>query len=173
MHWTSSVLVPRKEARWYHHFRLFLALFQRQREKIYVGLYVIWQLLCVTFSRTWWAVLWLYFFNTIIDRTGSSNRWSLDTLGTLNYTLPRPLILEYLVMAVIEWYSTRFVEKILGDSGGKINFWGGNIVGLCEKKCCMNMRLIVICYWDRAVWIFKYKSIVNDNKEKVLTVNCI
>ena len=83
------------------------------------------------------------------------------------------IILEYLVMTVIEWYSTWCVEKIQGDSGGKVNFGGVISVGLHEKKVCMNMCLIQNGYRDRAVWIFKYKSIMNDNKEKVLTVNCI
>jgi hypothetical protein len=80
---------------------------------------------------------------------------------------------EYLVMAVIEWYSTWCVEKVQGDSGGKVNFLGGKIVRHRERNVCMNMCLILNGYWDRDVWIYKYRSIVNGNKEKVLTVKCI
>jgi hypothetical protein len=34
------------------------------------------------------------------------------------------------------------------------------------KKNRMNMCLILNCYWDRAVWIYKYKSIAIGNKER-------
>lgn len=45
---------------------------------------------------------------------------------------------------------------------------------LLKKKVFMNVCLILSGYWDRAVWIFEYRSILNDNKKKeLLTVNII
>jgi hypothetical protein len=41
------------------------------------------------------------------------------------------------------------------------------------EKFHMNMCLILSGYWCRALWIHKYKSIVNGNKKKLLTVNRI
>jgi hypothetical protein len=49
----------------------------------------------------------------------------------------------------------------------------GNSIGHCEKKIYINMCLILNDYRDRAVWINKYKIIVNGNKEKLLTVKFI
>jgi hypothetical protein len=55
----------------------------------------------------------------------------------------------------------------LGDLGGKVYILGGDSIGHCDKKkVYMNLCLIVNCYWDKAVWIYKYKSIVNDDKER-------
>jgi hypothetical protein len=58
---------------------------------------------------------------------------------------------------------------IQDDSGGNINNWGGDRIGHCEKKNYMNVCLILISYQDRAVSIYKYKSIVNGNKEREIT----
>ena len=47
-------------------------------------------------------------------------------------------------------------------------------IGHCEKNVHMNMCLPLNCYRGRAVWIYKYKSIVNGKKkEKLLTANFI
>ena len=41
---------------------------------------------------------------------------------------------------------------IQGDSGGKVNIFGGDSIGHCEKrKVCTNMCLIVNGYRDTAV----------------------
>jgi hypothetical protein len=60
---------------------------------------------------------------------------------------------------------------IQGDSGGKVTILGGDSIGHCEKKVHMNMCLLLNGYRDRAVWIYKYKSIVNGDKEREITYN--
>jgi hypothetical protein len=54
---------------------------------------------------------------------------------------------------------------IQSDPRGKINIFGGDSSGHFEKKVHINMCLILNGYRDRAVSIYKYKSIVNGNKE--------
>jgi hypothetical protein len=44
---------------------------------------------------------------------------------------------------------------------------------IVRKQVDMNMCLIVSGYRDRAVWIYRYKIVVNGNKEKLVTVNFI
>jgi len=39
---------------------------------------------------------------------------------------------------------------VQGDSGGNVNIWGCDIIGLCEKNIHMNMRLNLKVYGDRA-----------------------
>jgi hypothetical protein len=48
-------------------------------------------------------------------------------------------------------------------------FWGDDIVAHCENEDCMNMCPILNGYGDRFVWIYKYKSIVNGNKEREIS----
>ena len=45
----------------------------------------------------------------------------------------------------------------------------GQYLGRCDKKVRMNMRLILNGYGDKAVWIYKCKSIVKGNKEREIT----
>jgi len=54
-----------------------------------------------------------------------------------------------------------------------VNILGDDSIGRCEKKFRMNMCLILNGYWDRAVGIDKYKSIVNGNKERGIIFNFI
>jgi hypothetical protein len=53
----------------------------------------------------------------------------------------------------------------------RLVFW--EVTGLIieRKKVHMNMCLILNGYRDRAVWIYKYESIVNGNKETEIVVN--
>jgi len=55
---------------------------------------------------------------------------------------------------------------ILLDSHLKLyNGWEMSV----KKKFFMIVYLILSGYWDRAVWIYEYRSIVNDNKERRIT----
>jgi hypothetical protein len=66
------------------------------------------------------------------------------------------------------------IFSIQGDSGGNVSTLGVDSMGHCEKKFRMNMCLILNCYRYRDVWIYKYQSIANNNKEEtLLTANCI
>jgi hypothetical protein len=58
---------------------------------------------------------------------------------------------------------------IEGDWEEKGSILGGNIIGQCEKKFKRTCVLILNSYRDRAVWIYKYKSIVTGNKERKIT----
>jgi hypothetical protein len=49
--------------------------------------------------------------------------------------------------------------NIEGDSGGKTNILGEDFIGYCEKKLYINVSLILNCYRDRAVGIYKYKNL--------------
>jgi hypothetical protein len=51
---------------------------------------------------------------------------------------------KYFVVHLIHWY-------IQGDSGGRINIFGGDSTGYFEKKLRMNMRLILNIYRDKVV----------------------
>jgi hypothetical protein len=64
---------------------------------------------------------------------------------------------------ISEWF---MCGEIQGYSGRKVIILGGNSIGHCEKKRYMNMRLIMNAYRCRAFGIYKYKSIVNGNKEE-------
>jgi hypothetical protein len=44
--------------------------------------------------------------------------------------------------------------------------WEVIVLVIVRKKVHMNMCLILNGYWARAVWIYKYKSIVNGTKER-------
>jgi hypothetical protein len=55
---------------------------------------------------------------------------------------------------------------IQGESGGKVNILGDGSVGNREEKVHVHTCLILNGYWDRAVWIYKYKNIKNNNKQK-------
>ena len=57
---------------------------------------------------------------------------------------------------------------IQGDSGGKVSIWGGDYIGHSEK-ICTNIYAILTGYRDRAVWMYKYNSIMNINKEREIT----
>ena len=60
--------------------------------------------------------------------------------------------------------TTRKWTNVESDSEGKV------IVSvIARKNVHMNTCLILNGYRDRAVWIYKYKSIVNDNKEREIT----
>jgi hypothetical protein len=48
-------------------------------------------------------------------------------------------------------------------------FWEMIISFIVRKNVHMNMYLILNDYRDRAVWIYKYKSILNGNKEREIT----
>ena len=63
-----------------------------------------------------------------------------------------------------------YMKDIQGDPGGKFNNLGNDIISFYQKKIVhKNTCLIVSSYWDRAVWIYKYISIVNGNKERKST----
>ena len=68
-------------------------------------------------------------------------------------------------------YLCRFIQ---GDPRGKVSILGGVSIGHCEKKkfvwTCVQFWMVTEI---RSVWIYKYKSILIGNKEKLLTVNCI
>ena len=48
-------------------------------------------------------------------------------------------------------------------------FWEVIVSVNVRERVHMNLDLILKFYWDRAVWIYKWKSIVNDNKERDIT----
>jgi hypothetical protein len=54
---------------------------------------------------------------------------------------------------------------IQGDSGGKASILRGDTFGHCEKKVRIITCQILSGYRDRAVIIYKYKSVVNGNEE--------
>jgi hypothetical protein len=56
--------------------------------------------------------------------------------------------------------------KIQGVYGGKFNILEGASISHCKKKVNINVFLILYCYLDRAVLIYKCKSIVNCSEGK-------
>ena len=56
-----------------------------------------------------------------------------------------------------------------GESGGKVTSGGGHVIGHCEKNISTRMCLILNDNWDKAVWIYKYKRIMNGNEERLIT----
>jgi hypothetical protein len=60
-----------------------------------------------------------------------------------------------------------FHSSLQGDSGEKVNVFGGGSIDNCEKKNRMDTRLIMNGFWYRAVRIYKYKNVMNGNKDKV------
>jgi len=62
------------------------------------------------------------------------------------------------------------MKDIQGDPGGKFNILGNDSISYYQKKTVhKNMCLNVNSYGDKAVWIYKYLSIVNGNKERKST----
>ena len=55
---------------------------------------------------------------------------------------------------------------IQDDSGEKVKILGGDSTGHCDKKSSHEHCLIPNSYRDTAVWIYKYKNSMNDNKER-------
>jgi len=45
--------------------------------------------------------------------------------------------------------------QIQGDSGGNTNILGGDNIGYCEKNLFTNVSLIINCYRDTAVRMYK------------------
>jgi hypothetical protein len=65
-------------------------------------------------------------------------------------------------------------EDIQGDSGEKINTLGGDSTVSCEKNFNVSMCIILNGCRNRAVLIYKYKSVVKVNNEDTLvTVNLL
>ena len=54
------------------------------------------------------------------------------------------------------------------DSKRKIYILGDQRVGNCEKTSSYE-HVFNSNYWDTAVWIYKYKSVVNDQTEREIT----
>ena len=52
------------------------------------------------------------------------------------------------------------------------NYFVGDSMGHFEKNVHIYMSVMLNGYWNRSVVIFKYKSIVNGNKEKLLRADC-
>jgi hypothetical protein len=51
-----------------------------------------------------------------------------------------------------------------------MNIFGGDIISQCEKENVhMNVCLILKGYRRISVWMYKYKGIVNGNKERQIT----
>ena len=73
-------------------------------------------------------------------------------------------------MGIPIWIASRLKRArsivIQGDSGWKVNILGGDVIGYCEKKTHMNMCLTLNCHRHRTVWIYKYNSVVDDNRER-------
>jgi len=46
------------------------------------------------------------------------------------------------------------------ESGGRVNIFGGDSISHCEKRYSYEHAPKSEGYWDRAVWIYKYKSIL-------------
>ena len=69
------------------------------------------------------------------------------------------------------WHDVWFLKPFIwdfyftGQSKRKGQCFGRGIIDYCEKQVRMNMCIILSGYRDRTVWIDKYKSIVNGNKE--------
>ena len=59
--------------------------------------------------------------------------------------------------------------NIQGNSWGKVDIFGGDSISHCEKKNHINMCLIVKGNRHRGVWLYRYKSIVNVNREREIT----
>jgi len=55
---------------------------------------------------------------------------------------------------------------IQGDSGVKVNILGRDIICYCENKKSSYEHVSDTGYPDAADWIYKYKSIVNGNRER-------
>jgi hypothetical protein len=65
-------------------------------------------------------------------------------------------------------------NDIQGDSGGKVNIYGGYNIGNCDKRSpyehVSNSEWLLTA---RPVGIYEYNDIVSGNKEKLHTVNLI
>jgi hypothetical protein len=48
-------------------------------------------------------------------------------------------------------------------------FWEVTVSVIVRERIYMNLDLILNFYWDTAIWFCKWKSIVNDNKERDIT----
>jgi hypothetical protein len=72
--------------------------------------------------------------------------------------------LQCMLHAIKTYRVIQEVRSIFGETVASV---------IVRKKVHVNMCLILNGYRDRAVCIYKYNSIVNDNKEKVLTVKLI
>jgi hypothetical protein len=58
---------------------------------------------------------------------------------------------------------------VQGVSWGNVNVLEGHSIGHCERKVHTNICLILKGYRDRVVWAYKYKSILNGNKQRDIT----
>jgi hypothetical protein len=73
----------------------------------------------------------------------------------------------------VHWYCSILLD-VQSDSEGNIIILLRESIGHCDKKVYMNMCLILSGHRDKAVRIYKYKSIVNViKKEKLFTVNFV
>jgi hypothetical protein len=59
--------------------------------------------------------------------------------------------------------------NIQGNLRGKVDIFGGDSIGHCEKKNRINMCLFVNVYRHRGVWLYRYKSNVNVSREREIT----
>ena len=51
--------------------------------------------------------------------------------------------------------------------------WEVTVSAIDRKIVQMNMFLILIAYLGQALWIYKYKSTVNGNKDKLLLITAV
>jgi len=65
------------------------------------------------------------------------------------------------------------IQPMCGGSGLKVNIFGDDNIGHCEKKAHMNTCVMLNSYRYRAVRIYKYKSLVSGNIEREITVKYI
>jgi hypothetical protein len=51
--------------------------------------------------------------------------------------------------------------------------WEVTVLAIDRKIVQMNMYLILNAHLDQAVWIYKYKSTVNGNKDNLLLITAV
>ena len=66
-------------------------------------------------------------------------------------------------------FTNSCTELLQGVSGGKVNVLEDHSTGHCYRKFHTNICLILNGYRDRAVWVYKYKSILSCKKEREIT----